>query len=247
MALVAVAVSAAIYGLREDLNLSGSDYSWVGSAPFFGGLLFMGPSAYLVQRLPAVMYFSVAVLCWGLLACSMAACTGFASLFVCRFLLGGFEALLIPAVTLIVSMWYKPEEQPRRNSIILNVIAPIVNGFVAWVVSYYDGDYARWKIIFLLVGCITIAWAGFVFFFLPSNPLEAKRLSAREKYIIIQRKATDNTGVENKTFKPGQVKEAFLDLKTWLIWFAIIALQVPNGGLTTFNTLIISGLGFNPL
>jgi ACS family allantoate permease-like MFS transporter len=38
-----------------------------------------------------------------------------------------------------------------------------------------------------------------------------------------------------------------MDPKTWLIWFAIVALQVPNGGLTTFNTLIISGLGFDPL
>lgn len=156
----------------------------------------------------------------------MAACSSFAPIFVCRFLLGGFEALLIPAVTLIVSMWYKPEEQPRRNSIILNVIAPILNGFVAWVVGYHKGPYAEWKIIFLFVGCATIAWSVIVFLFLPSNPLEAKGLSAREKYIIIQRKAADNTGIENKSFKIEQVKEAFLDVKTWLIRFAIIALQV---------------------
>jgi MFS transporter, ACS family, allantoate permease len=82
---------------------------------------------------------------------------------------------------------------------------------------------------------------------LPNNPLEAKWLSGREKYIIIQRKAADNTGIESKTFKKSQFFEAFLDAKTWLIWFAIIALQVPNGGLTTFNTLIISGLGFDSL
>lgn len=156
----------------------------------------------------------------------MAACTGFVSLFICRFLLGGFEALLIPAVTLIVSMWYRPDEQPRRNAIILNVIAPILNGFVAWVVGYYKGPYATWKVIFLLLGCITILWAAVVYFFLPNNPLEAKRLNAREKFIIIQRKAADNTGLENKTFKIEQVYEAFLDFKTWLIWFAIIALQV---------------------
>lgn len=176
----------------------------------------------------------------------MAACTGFASLFVCRFLLGGFEALLIPAVTLIVSMWYRPEEQPRRNSIILNVIAPILNGFFAWVIGYYHGPYAPWKIIFLLVGCITIVWAGVVYLFLPSNPLEARRLSAREKYIIIQRKAADNTGLENKTFKIEQVAEAFLDAKTWLIWFAIVALQVRHTlrsicapRLTSFRSLTV--------
>lgn len=52
----------------------------------------------------------------------MAACHNFTTLFVCRFFLGGFEALVIPAVTLLVSMHYRPEEQPQRNAIILNVM-----------------------------------------------------------------------------------------------------------------------------
>lgn len=63
--------------------------------------------------------------------------------------------------------------------------------------------------------------------------------------MLVQRKAVDNTGLESKSFKKEQIWEALLDVKTWLIWFAIVALQVPNGGLTTFNTLIIQGLGFD--
>lgn len=207
----------------------------------------MGPAAYCLQKLPAVTFFSFNVLCWGILEMCMAACTSFGGLFVCRFLLGGFEALLIPAVTLLVAMWYKPDEQPKRNSIILNVIAPILNGFVAWLVSYHHGEFAAWKIIFLALGAFTIIWAFVVFWFLPNTPLDAKWLSSREKYMLIQRKATDNTGLEAKKFKMEQVWEAVFDAKTWLIWIAIIALQVPNGGLTTFNTLIIQGLGFDSL
>lgn len=237
--------AAAIYDLKKDLNLVGQQYSWVGSAPFFGGLAFMGPSAYCLQKFPPVTYFAFNVLMWGILEMCMAACTSFGGLFVCRFLLGGFEALLIPAVTLVVAMWYKPAEQPQRNAIILNVVAPIFNGLVAWAVGYHKGNFAPWKIIFLTLGAFTILWSLIVFFFLPNNPLEAKWLSEREKYMLIQRKATDNTGLESRTFKPAQIYEALLDPKTWLIWFAIIALQVPNGGLTTFNTLIISGLGFD--
>ncbi|KAF9247583.1 hypothetical protein DTO013E5_4687 [Penicillium roqueforti] len=239
--------AAAIYNIKKDLNLTGNDYSWVGSAPFFGGLAFMGPLAFCLQKVPAVPFFAFNVLCWGVLEMCMAACTSFGGLFVCRFLLGGCESLLIPAVTLVVSMWYRPEEQPKRNSIILNVVAPIINGFLAWVVGYYPGSFETWKIIFLLVGALTIVTSVVVYFVLPNNPLEAKFLTPREKYIVIQRKAADNTGVESKTFKVEQVWEAIFDIKTWLIWIAIVALQVPNGGLTTFNTLIISGLGFDPL
>ncbi|KAJ5724999.1 uncharacterized protein N7483_006356 [Penicillium malachiteum] len=248
--------AAAIYNIKTDLHLSGSQYSWIGSAPFFGGLAFMGPSAYLLQKVPAVTHFSLNVFCWGVLEMCMAACTSFGGLFACRFLLGGCESLLIPAVTLVVSMWYRPEEQPKRNSgfstggsltqksIILNVVAPILNPFIAWVVGYYHGPFEAWKIIFLLIGRVTIVWALVVYIVLPNNPLEARFLTNREKYIVIQRKAADNTGIESKAFKIEQVWEAFTDVKTWLIWFAIAALQVPNGGLTTFNTLIISGLGF---
>lgn len=55
----------------------------------------------------------------------------------------------------------------------------------------------------------------------------------------------DETTLESRKFKPEEVREALLDLKAWLIWFAIIALQVPKGGLTTFRTLIISDLSVN--
>ncbi|KAK5702266.1 hypothetical protein LTR17_022447 [Elasticomyces elasticus] len=239
--------SAALYGLREDLGLTGQQYSWLGSAPFFGGLAFMGPSAYCLQRFPAIAYFSFNILMWGVTACAMAGCKSFGAFFACRFLLGGFEALLIPAVTLIISQWYKPNEQPKRMAIILNVIAPILNGFIAWLVSYHEGSFAGWKIIFLSLGVFTMLWSAVTFWFLPNNPLDTPWLSSRQKFMIIQRKAGDNTGVESNTFKWEQVVEALLDVKTWLIWFAIMALQVPNGGLTTFNTLIIKGLGFSSL
>ncbi|KAJ5153150.1 uncharacterized protein N7482_009628 [Penicillium canariense] len=232
--------AAAIYNIKTDLHITGAQYSWIGSAPFFGGLVFMGPLAYCLQKVPAVPFFAFNVLCWGILEMCMAACTSFGGLFACRFLLGGCESLLIPAVTLVVSMWYRPEEQPKRNSIILNVVAPIINGFVAWAVGYYNGPFETWKIIFLVVGALTIVTSVVVYFvFQVPYP--------REKYIVIQRKAADNTGIESKTFKIDQVWEAIFDIKTWLMWIAIAALQVPNGGLTTFNTLIISGLGFDSL
>jgi MFS family permease len=126
----------------------------------------MGPSAYCLHIFPPVHFFAFNVLCWGILEMCMAATTSFGGLFVCRFLLGGFEALLIPAVTLLNAMWYKPAEQPARNAIILNVIAPILNGLVAWAVGYHKGDFPAWKIIFLTLGAFTVIWSAVVFFFL---------------------------------------------------------------------------------
>ena len=83
------------------------------------------------------------------------------------------------------------------------------------VIGYHHGHFPSWKIIFLTLGAFTILWSAVVFWFLPNNPLEAKWLSEREKYMLIQRKATDNTGMESKTFKKEQIWEALMDVKTW--------------------------------
>jgi hypothetical protein len=54
----------------------------------------------------------------------------------------------------------------KWHSVILNVIAPILNGFIAWLVGYYDGPFAPWKIIFLTLGAFTLLWSFVVYFFL---------------------------------------------------------------------------------
>lgn len=53
---------------------------------------------------------------WGVVLASMAACTSYAGLMICRVLLGIFEAPVAPILVLIVAMWYKKEEQGRRVS-----------------------------------------------------------------------------------------------------------------------------------
>ncbi len=57
-------------------------------------------------------------------------------------------------------------------------------------------------------------------------------------------------------FKKAQVVEAFLDIKTWLLFGIALLLNVPNGGLIGFvsdlhgasdnqNSIIVNSLGYN--
>ena len=91
---------------------------------------------------------------------------------------------------------------------------------------------------------MTIVWACVIGLLLPDNPVKAKFVSEREKAIVIDKIRGDQTGVENKTFKKDQMIEAFLDPKTWLMFFLHIFISIPNGGLTNFAPLIIKGLGY---
>lgn len=52
------------------------------------------------------------------------------------------------------------------HSIILNVIAPILNGFIAWLCGYHQGSFPAWKIIFLAIGAFSSLWAGVTLLFL---------------------------------------------------------------------------------
>lgn len=66
---------------------------------------------------------------------------------------------------------------------------------------------------------MTIVWACVIGIFLPDNPVKAKFVTERQKAIVIDKLRQDQTGVENKTFKKEQMVEAFLDPKTWLMFF----------------------------
>ncbi|KAF2679373.1 MFS general substrate transporter [Lentithecium fluviatile CBS 122367] len=237
--------TAAIYGLRTDTNLVGQQYSWLGSILSLGALTGMFPSSYLIHRLPSAKYLCSCSVGWSTMALLMAACTNWSSLMAVRFLMGCFEAIIVPGISLIIASWYKKSEQPPRNALVFAAASSVINGFLSWAVGHIDAKLATWQYLFLIVGSVTFAWSLFVLWFMPATPMDALFLSQEEKYHMVRRVAQNKTGVANKEWKWCQVKEAFIDPKTWIIFLFNIAINIPNGGLTTFNGIIIANLGFS--
>lgn len=64
---------------------------------------------------------------------------------------------------------------------------------------------------------------------------------------MIARVRRNQTGIEQRHINWGQIREAFLDYKTWLYTLLGFVGNIPNGGISNFSTLVIRGLGFNPL
>lgn len=117
-------------------------------------------------------------------------------------------------------------------------------GFLHYSDSHPDARFKSWQILFLLFGLVTIAVGICVVVFLADNPMKS-RLSDAEKIFIINRVRGNHTGIENKHLKWSQVKEVFLDVKTWLIAYVVIATNVPNGAVSSFSSIIISSFGFD--
>lgn len=61
----------------------------------------------------------------------------------------------------------------------------------------------------------------------------------------MERLRENQTGVENKTFKWGHVREWAMDYKTYLFFGIGLVANIPNGGISNFGTLIIKGFGYS--
>ncbi|PWY77329.1 allantoate permease [Aspergillus sclerotioniger CBS 115572] len=239
--------TAAIYGLEEDLHLVGQQYSWAGSILSIGSIVGMSPSSYLVQRLPSAKYLSSCSLGWSCMALLIPACKNWGGLMALRFCMGCLEAIIVPSISLIIAGFYKKAEQPPRNAIVFAAFSSVINGFLSWVVGHIpkSAPLATWQYLYLIVGSISALWCITAFIILPDSPMNAFFLTDQEKYYAIQRLAENKTGIISKEWKWHQALEAAMDPKTWLLFFFNIAINIPNGGLTTFNGIIIKDLGFS--
>ncbi|KAI8656383.1 hypothetical protein NCS56_01242200 [Fusarium sp. Ph1] len=238
---------AAIYGLKEDTNLKKQDYSWLGSIFYFGYLFMEFPNLWIIYKFPAGKYMGACLMAWGISLGLMSVCHNFAGLAVIRFLLGAFEASILPCLILVNSTWYRREEQPLRTAFWANTFAGVFGGILSYAIGRINGSLSTWKYIFIIYGAFTLVVGIAVFFLLPNSPAQAWFLNDELKSVAVLRLASNQTATEasaSKKLRWGQIGEALKDTKYWCLAIFFIAQSITNAGITNFNPLIISGYGF---
>ncbi|KAF5699527.1 allantoate permease [Fusarium mundagurra] len=240
---------AAIFGLKDDLKLRGDEYFWLSSSFYFGWLIWAIPSNLLMQRSPPGYYLAFNIFMWGAVLMTQAAAKNFAGLLALRILSGAFEAIADPAFMLITSMYFTRDEQPSRISAwyAFNGIGVAGGGLIGYAIGNIKGALQPWRYEFLVVGAFCSAWAIALALLLPNSPRTIRGFSHDEKLIMIARMRRNQTGIEQRKINWGQIKEAYLDYKTWLFTLLGFVSNVPNGGISNFSTLVIQGLGFDTL
>jgi len=200
-------------------------------------------------RCPIGKYVSVSVLLWGTVLMCHAATHNFTGLMITRFFLGVTEASVAPAFGILVGMFYRRAEQPFRQGLWFagNSIANIIGGVLAYAIGTTESSLAPWRFLFLIFGAITVSWSIVMLLVLPDSLTQAKFLSLRQKEVAITRVAENNTGIKSNVFNWSQVFEALRDPQAWLIFFWAFSVNLPNGGLTAFGSLVIAGFGYKGL
>ncbi|KAM6495951.1 MFS general substrate transporter [Amanita muscaria] len=225
----------------------GQQYNLVSMAFYLGFLFWEFPTVYISQKLRAAKYLGVNVVVWGVLLMLHAATTSFGGFFVLRFLLGMFALCVAPILILIVSMFYKKNEQASRISwfYVMNGLTAVFGGFVAYGVSYGNPKVlAPYKVIYILLGGLAILVGICVLIWLPDSPVHAQFLTKEERIAALERVRDDQVGTENKILKKAQIWEAITDIRTWLIVLSTLFSSIPNGGLSNFSNIIIRNFGY---
>jgi len=146
----------------------------------------------------------------------------------------------------------------------------VVGGLLAYCFSLIKSPpstLSGWQAIFLTYGSFTILWGFFVLWWLPGelesrapllallfqlmcsvdSPMRAKCFSEEDKKLIIERVRSNQTGIQNKQFRPEQMKEALLDPQSWCYCLIAVCTTLPTSGLGSFSQIIVKGFNFTVL
>ncbi|GKU07219.1 dal5-allantoate and ureidosuccinate permease [Fusarium langsethiae] len=238
---------SAILGLREDLELVGQQFSWASSVFYIGYLVASYPISLGFVKFPLGKYLSVLMFIWGIILTLHSIAHNFASLMVLRFFLGVFESAISPGFSLITGMWYTPHEHVSRHSFWFagNASASMVGAMIAYGILGYTGPIAQWKMLFLIFGLITIAWSILTFFMLPDSPSTAKFLTSSEREFASLRPKKFQRTTQTKKWDRSQFIETMKDVKSWWFFIFSFVICVPNGGTTSFSTIVIKSFGYD--
>ncbi|KAL3420353.1 allantoate permease [Phlyctema vagabunda] len=239
---------AVLFDFRTDLKLVGTQYSWASSMFYFGYLAAQYPANYFLQKYQPKRILSGAVILWGILMLAHLGLTNFGGLMAIRFLLGVAESVVSPGFVLYTSMFYTRREQVLRTMLwaAMQGTFSIIASLLSFGLGHITNTALKpWMYIFLVLGILSILTGLGWIFYMPETPNKARFLSHEEQIIAVQRVAENMMGVKGYEWKNYQMWHAIKDIKTWLLLAFVLFTQLPNGGLSSFGSLVISGFGFN--
>ncbi|CAN9144423.1 unnamed protein product [Alternaria alternata] len=153
--------NAKIAGMADDLQLSSDQYSIALVVFFVTYVVFEPPSNMLLVRLKPSIYLPVIMIIWGALTCCMAVIDDFKHLVVLRIFVGVFESGFAPGIILIISSWYKKDEQSKRFGVYMSaaILSGAFGGLLAGAITggmEGTAGLRGWRWLFIVEGAATI-------------------------------------------------------------------------------------------
>jgi MFS family permease len=222
--------------MATDLRLTSNQYSIALVVFFATYVAFEPPSNMLLVRFKPSIYLPAIMIIWGGLTCVMAVIQDFHHLVALRVLVGVFEAGFSPGILLLISSWYKKDEQSKRFGIFMSaaILSGAFGGLLAGAITggmEGAGGLRGWRWLFIIEGIATIVWACVAYFLLLDFPANSKRLTERERAIATARLREGGVRThiegEERMGKAQSFKLAIMDWRTigFILGYMVCSLQ----------------------
>ncbi|KAK3381731.1 major facilitator superfamily domain-containing protein [Podospora didyma] len=183
--------NAKIAGLEADLGMKDYDYNALLSVFYISYILFEIPSNIMCKWVGPGWFIPSITLGFGVMSLATAFVHNKAQASAVRFILGAFEAGMMPGIAYYLSRWYKRSELTLRLGLYI-VMAPMAGAFGGLLASGiltldHVGSVSGWRMIFLVEGIITIGLAIISFITMTDRPATARWLTPEEREMAIAR------------------------------------------------------------
>lgn len=159
--------------LKEELNLSASQLGVLLGAFFWTYMALMIVSGWLVDRFHVGRVLAVGFAVWSLATGLTGLVHGFATLLLCRMLLGAGESVAFPSYSKILARHVPQEHRGLANAIITcgMTLGPAVGtlGCGRLMATY------GWRPVFVFLGFVSLIWIGPWLRWMPKAPADLER------------------------------------------------------------------------
>ena len=184
--------------MLSDLKFSESVYGLGAGMFFIGYFLFEVPSNIFLHRVGARVWISRIMVTWGLVSAASLFVKSPATFYALRFLLGVAEAGFFPGIVLYLTYWYPSLRRGRMNALFMTGIpvAGLIGGPLSgWIMQVSNGVHglSNWQWVFLLEAIPSLLLGAATLFILPDGIHAAPWLDARQKQLLKDNIARDQT------------------------------------------------------
>ncbi|KAH6685921.1 major facilitator superfamily domain-containing protein [Plectosphaerella plurivora] len=183
--------NARLAGFERDLQLKGNDYNTVLSVFYISYIILEIPAIMLCKLVGPGWFLPLTSVGFGLVSILTAFVSNLSEVCAVRFVLGIFEAGMLPGIAYYMSRWYRRAELTYRLSlyIVMSPLAGAFGGLLASGILTLDsfGRFTQWRMIFAIEGIITVGLSVLAIFLLTDRPETAKWLTDEEKQLAVDR------------------------------------------------------------
>src|SRR5262245_51187680 len=174
-----VCISQAADTIQSEFSMRNERWSYVLMAFTLAYGLFEIPTGHMGDRFGARKVLTRIVVWWSAFTVLTAACWGFWSLVVVRFLFGAGEAGAYPNAARVLARWFPPGERGRAQGLVL---ASGLTGGRAWpALAAYLLQAFGWRAAFVAFGGVGVVWAFIFAAWFRDNPADHPAVNAAER------------------------------------------------------------------